>query len=136
MTDNGQKPPGKGRPRDCDHLLLQAFMMGFTVENAARHAGCGEKTARRRLRNPRFLAKLGAERKHLLERTADRLAQYAVAAADVLHGLLSSANEPVRLGAARTLLEAAAHARVVQELSDRVAALEASAPASLKRLVG
>jgi hypothetical protein len=56
-----------------------------------------------------------------------------VAAADVLYGLLSSANEPVRLGAARTLLEAAAHARVVQELSDRVAALEAG---PTDRLVG
>jgi hypothetical protein len=133
MTGKGQKPPGKGRPRDCDHLLLQGFLMGFTVENAARHAKCSDKTARRRLRDPRFLAKLGAERKHLLERTADRLAQYAVAAADVLYGLLSSANEPVRLGAARTLLEAAAHVRVVQELSDRVAALEAGPTG---RLVG
>jgi hypothetical protein len=140
MDSNGSSRPHgtAGRPLDLDHRIVEALVAGGSFESCARHAGCSYRTLKRRLRDPRFRARVDEARNTLIRRTVDRLSAYALAAADTLHELLGSNNELVRLGSARTLLEAAAHARLTQELTERVAALESGGPAPIppNRLVG
>jgi hypothetical protein len=144
MADNGKTPPGgarnhAGRPLRVDELLIQAFLCGATAEAAADHAHCSTRTVHRRLRDRGFQERLRTAREGMVAATVNRICTYARFAADALYGLLSSANEPVRLGAARTILEMSTRFREIEEFGYRLARLEeragdAEAPAD--RLVG
>jgi hypothetical protein len=59
--------------KGADQALLVALACGATVENAARKAGLGERTAYRRLRDPVFLQQLQQLRAEMVQRTAAML---------------------------------------------------------------
>jgi hypothetical protein len=124
-TSGNGTPDGGGRQPGRDDLLLAAFLAGKSAEEAATAAGCSKRTAYRRLHDAGFRERLAVERRLVLDRTADRLSNYALAAADALHQLLASNNELVRLGAARSILDNAARVRELQTFEQRLAALEA-----------
>ena len=55
---------------NADQLLLRALVCGATVENAAHKSGKGERTAYRRLADPKFQAELKNASQEMFQRTA------------------------------------------------------------------
>jgi hypothetical protein len=119
---------GKFTKKGCDEGLITALLAGATVEAAARTAGCSESTARRRVADPVFAARLKRERAALLERLIDRLSSIGRLSADTLFALLKSNSERIRLNAAKTALNALFQGKQVLELAHEIE--------ELKRAVG
>jgi len=112
--------------RAAEQVLLTALAFGATVENAARKAGIGERTAYRRLADPDFRARLSQARQEAVVRTAGMLTGAAVGSVKTLVDLQQDASVPaaVRRGAARDVLEMAVKYRESAEMEQRVAAVE------------
>jgi hypothetical protein len=94
----------RGR-KNCDSALILALASGAAIPDAARHAQCSESTAYRGMQDASFRQKVAAMRQELVSRAVGKLSALGSISTDVLHGLLSSANEKIRLGAVRTTLE-------------------------------
>lgn len=114
------------RNKSTEQALLMALAIGATVENAARKAGIGERTAYRRLADPDFRARLSQARQEAVVRTAGMLTGAAVGSVKTLVDLQQDASVPaaVRRGAARDVLEMAVKYRESAEMEQRVAAIE------------
>ena len=112
--------------RNADDTLILALACGSTVENAAHQVGVSDTTVHRRLKEPKFQAKLQAARQEMFERTRHMLTAASVEAVRTLVDLQGK-NQPasVRHSAARTILELGVKFRESAELFERVAALEA-----------
>jgi hypothetical protein len=114
----------KGR-RTADERLLLALACGATVEVAARQAGVSESTAYRRLAEPAFRQRLQRVRADFVQRTAGTMTAAATEAVRTLLELLKpAAPPPVRLGAAKAVLEIGVKLREIAEVEERLAALE------------
>jgi len=105
--------------------MLAALSAGKSIEGAAQEAGVSYNTVARRLKDPRFKAKLAAVQAGMVERAAQALTAASAKAINTLAELIDGAPAPVRLGAARTMLEMAFRARESAELEARLAAVEA-----------
>ena len=117
--------PQKGR-RNADHNLLMAFACGATIESAAHSAGVSQSTAFRRLQDPEFQQRLQEVRSDMVKRAAAMLTAAAMEAVKTLLELQKpSASGPVRLGAARAVLELGIKVRETAELEERLSTLEA-----------
>src|SRR5262245_7853834 len=115
----------RGR-RNADEALLLALACGATVEAAAQKAGISQSTAYRRLTEPAFRAHLQQVRADMVQRTAGALTAAAQEAVRTLLALQrDDAPAPVRLGAARAVLEIGVKLRESADLEGRIAALEA-----------
>lgn len=117
---------------NADAAILAALLAGDSHTEAARSAGVSPSTVRRRLADDDFVAKLAEHRGAVMARCADRLAAGASSAVVVLVGLLEdddSVSPAVRLGACRTLLDAAPKYQEHADLEARIAHLEALIPA-------
>ena len=114
------------RNKSAEQALLMALVIGATVENAARKAGIGERTAYRRLADPDFRARLSQARQEAVVRTAGMLTGAAVGSVKTLVDLQQDASVPaaVRRGAARDVLEMNVKYREFAEMEQRVAAIE------------
>jgi hypothetical protein len=114
----------KGR-RAADERLLVALACGATVEAAARQAGVSESTAYRRLADRDFRRRLQGVRADFVQRTAGTMTAAATEAVRTLLELLKpAAPPPVRLGAAKAVLEIGLKVREAAELEERMTALE------------
>lgn len=112
--------------RNSDSNLLTALACGATVESAARNAGVSERTAYRRLHDPKFTRRLQEMRADMVQRTAGMLTAAGGESVKTLLALLqASTPAAVRLGAARACLELGLKLRETAELMERIAALEA-----------
>lgn len=124
-SDDRRWPPREAR----DDRLAAAFAAGLTVADAAHRAGVGERTARRRMADPQFAARvddLRADAARRINAGLDELADQALAA---LRDLLApDVEDRTRLAAARTVLEAGARHREQADLAERIAALERPRP--------
>lgn len=89
-----------------DDKLFAALVSGCHIQNAARAAGISERTAYRRLEDPKFRAQLERSRRALRESVLARLSDAGLDAISTLVDLLESEDENVRLKAAKTILEA------------------------------
>jgi hypothetical protein len=115
----------KGIRKRADEALLMALACGATVESAARTAGVSERTAFRRREDPDFRRRLERQRADMAQRGAGMLTAAAMEAVKTLVDLLQSSKPaPVRLGAARAILELGVRHREAAELSERIATLE------------
>ena len=115
-----------GDRRMADIALIAALAGGATVADAARAADVSERTAFRRLQDPAFQERLREAREGTIRRAVAMLAEMGTEAAATLRALLEPTVPPtVRLGAARAALELGARLRENEELSRRVAELEA-----------
>ncbi len=122
-----QRKDNQKRSRQgLDELLIQAFLVGATWQAAAAHAGCGETTVRRKLRNPDFQAKLSEARRAMVRRTIDRTSTFAFEALNTLRELhLHCIIPAVRLRAAESLLEASINLAAIDQIEERLQVLEA-----------
>ncbi len=109
----------------ADAALIAALAGGSTAEGAATVAGVGVATVYRRLKEPVFRAQVDDARAALIAAAVARLGAASTRAVATLEGLLAADSEPVRLGAARAILDAALKWREHEDLTERVAALEA-----------
>ncbi len=109
----------------ADEALIRALACGATVENAARKAGMGERTAYRRLENPEFGARVNAARAEVVERITGLLTGGGLLSVKTLIDLQQDAatSPSVRRGAARDVLAMGIRYRD-QDLEARVAELE------------
>ena len=122
MTDKPRKK--------AEDALLLALAVGASVEQAARQCGLCVRTVYRRLAEPEFRQRLQKLRGDMVSRTAGTLTAAASEAVRTLLELLkSTATAPVRLGAARAVLEIGMKVREASEFEERLAALEEKAAA-------
>src|SRR5437763_809214 len=120
MTGNDRNH--KGGP-----ALIAGLASGQTVVDAARAAGLSERTVRRRLEDARFRQAVADARAALLSRAVCMLADASTEAAQTLRGLLTAESETVRARAAVAILEQARAGIELDDLAERVAALEEQA---------
>ena len=101
---------GIGRKKGADAFIL-AMASGKTVRDAAASADIAERTAHRRLRDPKeqcdqWQAAIAAKRAELVDEAAGKITAHLTAAADALKELMANGeSHNVRLGAARALLD-------------------------------
>jgi hypothetical protein len=121
---------GHGR-KNVDEIVLTVLAAGGSPAAAAQQAHCSERTVRRRLQDPAFRQKVDEARAKMVADAVGRLSVIGTLAADVLHGLLSSHTERVRLLAARSSLELMLRGtetvtlvKQVEELKTRLAQVE------------
>ena len=116
--------PHSGR-QSADDRLLTLLACGVTVEAAAQQAGVGVATVYRRLKDPVFRQRLQRVRTDFVQRTAGTLTAASTEAVRTLLELLKpAAPPPVRLGAAKAVLEIGVKLREMAEVEERLAALE------------
>lgn len=115
--------PGR---RDCDEILAAALAAGATTRQAARTANVSVRTVARRQADAAFRKDVARLRAAMVDRTVGRTAAAGSAAVGTLVRMLSASAEPVRVTAARVLLDAGLRYREHVELAERVAALEAT----------
>ena len=109
----------------ADEALLTALACGATVEGAARQAGVSRRTVQRRMADPEFLGRLSEARADMVKRASGMLSAAAMESVKTLLVLQAAPNSgPVRLGAARAVLEIGLKVREAAELEERVSALE------------
>jgi hypothetical protein len=114
----------RGR-KNADAALIAALASGSTVRDAAKSAGVGETTVYRRLQEETFRRRVDEARTAMIARAVGRLADTATEAAATLRALLGDDIPPaVRLGAARSVLDAVIKLREHDELAERLKALE------------
>jgi hypothetical protein len=114
-----------GQRKKAEDALLLALACGATVEAAGRQCGLSERTIYRRLREPDFRQRLQDLRSDMVQRTAGTLTAAATEAVRTLLDLQKpAAPPPVRLGAAKAILEIGMKVREVAELEQRLQALE------------
>jgi HEAT repeat protein len=111
----------------ADEALAAALAAGKAVKDAATAAGVAERTAFRRLTDPKFKSRVSAIRGEMVANAAGRLADGMSEAAEVLRALLSDPDPHVRHKAAAKLIELSVRVRDQVELEDRLARLEALA---------
>jgi hypothetical protein len=106
-------------PREGDEALLEALLMGAHVQNAAMMAGVSERTAYRRLADPRFQEQLGAGREAIRECILTRLTEAAGDAVSCLWDRLSDDDSRVQVQAAKVLLDSLVKIRNCQPQQTR-----------------
>jgi HEAT repeat protein len=120
-----------GGRKNADAVLALALASGQTVDAAADRAGIGERTAYRRLTDPKFRVRVSELRAEMVERALGKLAEGMAEAVDTLRRLLGAERESVRLAAARAILEMGIklqEATKLEELDARMHALETDGP--------
>ena len=110
-----------------DTTLVVALASGLSNRQAAKQAGCSERTVARRLADPAFRRRVDETRAATIAQTAAQLTAAGLAAVRTLLTLLDAEGESVRLGAAKAILELGRSLRESQELESRISALEAQA---------
>src|SRR5262249_27382605 len=89
-----------------DAALVAALAAGLSVAKAAEKAEVSPRTARRRLKDEAFKARVERVRARILDRVVARLTALGVTAVRTLQDLMrAGVGENVRLGAARATLE-------------------------------
>jgi hypothetical protein len=96
---------GSGR-KNADGGLVAGLAAGLSVARAAERAGVSERTARRRLRDDAFKARVERARARILDRVVARLTALGATAVRTLQDLMRpGVADGVRLGAARAAIE-------------------------------
>jgi hypothetical protein len=134
VTADGTKSRGHGdkRPHKLD-LFIASLLASKSVESAAAAAGIGTRTAWRWMADANFRRRLAEARRDALERAMTRLQESCTRAAINLDELQQSAeNESVRLSASRCILELALRSAELQDVQERLSALEQIAQRRLK----
>ncbi len=110
---------------NSNHALLVALACGATIEQAAAKCGISERTAYRRLERPEFRQQIQSLKAEMVQRAAAALTAAAMEGVKTLLELMKASNTgPVRLGAARSVIELGAKLRELAELEERIKLLE------------
>ena len=116
---------GSGR-REAAEVLAAHLAAGLTHAQAAERAGVGERTARRRLKDPRFRKRVDDLKAEAVGRAVSILGRSMTGAAVELAKLLKSPDEKTRLQAAKEIIGLTLKARQQTDLERRMDELEAT----------
>ena len=120
-----------GHAADTDEVLIEALGRGSTQAEASKLAGCAVRTVARRLDDPQFVRRVDVFRDALLEAGAAKLGDLIGLATSTLRELLAEDVPPqIRLGSAKTVLDASLKLRDSLLLEKRLTALEARVSSS------
>lgn len=114
---------GKGRQNADDRLIVE-LAAGKTAAEAAAVAGVAERTVFRRLNAPAFQKCLSDARSAFFAQALAKLAGASGRAVETLVALLDADADSIRLGAARSILDAGLKLREAVEMEDRIRKLE------------
>ncbi len=114
---------GSGRT-DADEILAAHLAAGARHMDAAKAADVSERTLRRRLADPEFVAEVARLRAEMVGRAAGRLADSMAEASDVLKTLLADADANIRHRSATKVIELGMKVAELTELQKRVEQLE------------
>src|SRR6202521_5488633 len=111
---------------------ISALLTRPSIEDAAHVAGVAEKTLRRWMREPRFIAQYLRARREGVNQAIARMQQATGAAGTVALKLMTDPNVPaaVRLRAAEFVFDRAISGVEIEDIEARVAELERAAEAS------
>ena len=108
-------------------LLAVAVAGGQTVKAAAESCSCSERQGYRISATPEFKSRVSAIRAEMTSQAVGELSAAASEAVTTIRELLASTNEPpVRLNAAKAILNALGPMSELGELRERLATLEQS----------
>ena len=114
-----------GHAADTDEVLIEALGRGATQAEASKLAGCAVRTVARRLDDPQFVRRVDVFRDALLEAGAAKLGDLIGLATSTLRELLADDVPPqIRLGSAKTVLDASLKLRDSLLIEKRLTALE------------
>lgn len=114
---------GNGR-HDADEALAAQLAAGLTVPAAAAKVGVGERTVRRRLKDPAFRQQVNDLKAEIVSRGVSILGRSMSGAAAELAKLMTSKDERIRLHAAKSVIELTIKTRAAEDLERRIANLE------------
>jgi hypothetical protein len=120
MSGHGEK---FGRRKE---LAIASLLASGTLAEAAAKCRIAQSTLRRWLENREFSRRYQLERSRMLEGAVNTLRREATSAAETLATISSDTNAPpsARVSAARSLLELVLRAAELQDVEERIAALE------------
>jgi hypothetical protein len=130
MAESNGTRPGNRDGRKA--ILAVALASGRTLKQAAAAAGVSERTASKWHTDPQFKGRVLALRGEVVSRALGRVTASLTAAANTLRKLLESGNDAIRLGAAKSIIDAALRLReandLQQQLDDLRALVEPASP--------
>jgi hypothetical protein len=120
MADNGRLTARQEK-------ALLALLTESSIREAATASQVGERTLYAWLKEPVFAEAYRQARKEAVSRALGRLQQVAAAAVDTLHAVTTDteAPAPARVNAAKIILELAVKAVELEDLEQRLSAVEA-----------
>jgi phosphoglycolate phosphatase-like HAD superfamily hydrolase len=119
MNGHGEKKSRKSEQ------LIAALLTHPSIEAAAKSVGIGEVTAWRWMQDPAFATQYREARREAMRQTTARLQEAAREAVECLGDVQRTGqSESARVSAARTILEQALKAVDLDDLTERVEALE------------
>jgi predicted transcriptional regulator len=131
MQSGWPETAGNGRETDTDLSPVQeeaalALAAGLHVYEAARKAGCGERTIRTWLRNdPPFAARVRELRAARTSQTMGMLVACSGEAIETIYRIMKhGSTETIRLRAAEDITDYNFKARALDEMEDRIRVLE------------
>lgn len=105
---------------------IAALLSASTIAAAAKRVSVGERTLYRWLQAPDFVAAYRAARREAVSQAIAQLQQHSGDAVQVLVSIANDKNKPVyaRVAAARSILEFAVKAVELEDMAQRIEALE------------
>jgi predicted DNA-binding transcriptional regulator AlpA len=108
--------------KKAETTLLLALACGASVDAAARQCGLTDRTIYRRLKDPAFRQQIIDVRRDMVNRASDAMSAAAMEAVKTLLELQKpNYPPPVRLGAARSMLEIGAKMREMADIEGQLA---------------
>lgn len=108
------------------HKAITALMSSATIAQAAAAVGVNERTIYTWLDDTVFAEAYRVARRLAVQQATARLQQVSSDAVDRLQALLTCGKPAIELGAARSIIEFAIKASEIEDLAERMAALEAA----------
>ena len=126
MGEQTNRQDGKARLHE---MAIAALMSESSIEAAAKRTGITGRTLQTWLTQPEFIAKWSAAKRSIVQAATVRLRAGCIHAIKTLEAVQDDKEAPhaARVTAARTILELALRSHEVEELLDRLTALEQSA---------
>jgi hypothetical protein len=110
----------------AQHRAVSALLVEGSIRHAAEAAGVKERTLYHWLKHPVFADEYRSARREATRAAVAKLQQVSGKAAERLEHLLTHGTPATQLGAARAILEFSIKAVELEDLEQRLAALEAA----------
>lgn len=123
MAESRNSQDGKSRLHE---KAIAALMTAPSVEAAAQETGVTGRTLHKWMREPEFLEKWNAAKRALVQTATARLRSGMVASIAALEQIRDDKETPasVKVSASRTILEFALRSHEIEDLQERLTALE------------
>jgi hypothetical protein len=109
-----------------DETLVESLARGATQVSAAADAGVSDRTVRRRLEDPEFVAQVRAVRRELVDQATDEATALLSEAIESIADVMRTGDPATRLRAATAMIGIVDRLHYQQDFDERLAAQEAT----------